>query len=108
QWMRAQVSEAMTYATELGLHPKMWETPHYSASATDYRVVSDFFKAAWERREPVGWLPWVLLRDQYGAMVLPENLGYVSLDKTNTVADQLARAKELLVCRPCIAAGFLH
>jgi len=107
-WMRAQVSTGIAYLGVLGLRPRMWETPHYSASPTDYRVMSEFFSAAWELRDPVGWLPWVLRRDEYGAMLLPENLGYVSLDREKTVADQLARAKELLVCRSCLAAGFLH
>jgi hypothetical protein len=90
------------------LTPQIWETPHYSASPIDYGVISEFFGAAWEIREPIGWLPWVLRRDQYRSLLLPENLGYVSLDGTNTVADQLVRAKELLVCQGCLAAGFLH
>jgi len=107
-WMRSTVRDAESAAMALGLRPLLWETPHYSASPVDYGVVSEFFGAAWEPRAPVGWLPWVLRRDQYGAMLLPENLGYVSLDGTKTVSDQLERAKELLVCRSCIAAGFLH
>ena len=107
--MRAQVVEAAADETALGLPPpQIWETPHYSASPVDYEVVSEYFGAAWELRRPMGWLPWVLKRDQYGAMLLPENLGYVSLDRTKTVTDQLARARELLVCQSCIAAGFLH
>jgi hypothetical protein len=108
EWMRSQIAEGITDETALGLRPQIWETPHYSASPVDYGVVSEFFGAAWELRRPIGWLPWVLKRDQYGAMLLPEDLGYVSLDGTKTVADQLARAKELLVCQTCIAAGFLH
>jgi hypothetical protein len=108
EWMRSQVAEGIAYETALGLHPQIWETPHYSASPVDYGAVSEFFGAAWELRRPIGWLPWVLKRDQYGAMLLPEDLGYVSLDGKQTVADQLIRAKELLVCRSCIAAGYLH
>ncbi|MEJ2009741.1 MAG: DUF2334 domain-containing protein [Acidobacteriota bacterium] len=108
EWMRSQVAKGLADLTALGLHPQMWETPHYSASPVDYKVVSQFFGAAWELRLPIGWLPWVLKRDQYGVMLLPEDLGYVSLDGTKTVADQLRRAKELLVCQSCVAAGFLH
>jgi hypothetical protein len=107
-WMHSQIAKGFADLTALGLRPQMWETPHYSASPVDYKVVSQFFGAAWDLRRPVGWLPWVLKRDQYGILLLPENLGYVSLDGTKTVADQLARAKELLVCQSCIAAGFLH
>jgi hypothetical protein len=108
EWMRAQVSAGISTLTALGLRPRLWETPHYSASPTDYRVVSEFFSSTWELRDPVNWLPWPLRRDEYGALVLPENLGYVSLDGRKTVADQLARARELLVCRSCLAAGYLH
>jgi Uncharacterized protein conserved in bacteria (DUF2334) len=107
-WMRSNVAEGLADLTALGLHPQMWETPHYSASPVDYEAVSEFFAVAWELRRPLGWLPWVLKRDQYGAMVLPEDLGYISLDGKRTVADQLARARELLVCQSCLAAGFIH
>ena len=107
-WMRSTVAEALADLTSLGLHPAMWETPHYSASPVDYQAVSEFFAASWELRRPIGWLPWALKRDRYGAMLLPENLGYISLDGTKTVADQLERARELLVCQGCLAAGFIH
>jgi hypothetical protein len=107
-WMRAQIVEGVNDETALGLRPLMWETPHYSASPNDYAVVSQFFKTAWELRRPTGWLPWPLQRDQYGARILPENLGYVPLDGTRTVNDQLARARVMLACRYCVAVGFLH
>jgi hypothetical protein len=64
--------------------------------------------AAWEPRPPVSWLPWPLQRDQYGAVLLPENLGYVSLDGAFTLGAQLTRANALLACRYCVAVGFLH
>jgi hypothetical protein len=107
-WMRSNVAAGLADLTALGLHPRIWETPHYSASPVDYRALSEFFSVAWELRRPIGWLPWVLKRDQYGAMLLPDDLGYISLDGKKTVADQLTRAKELLVCQGCLAAGFVH
>ena len=107
-WMRWHIVDGLTEERSLGLQPLMWETPHYSASPLDYFVVARFFPAAWELRRPDGWLPWPLQRDQYGSLILPENLGYVSLDGVYTVADQLARARAMLACRYCVAAGFLH
>ncbi|HTX55734.1 MAG TPA: DUF2334 domain-containing protein [Candidatus Acidoferrales bacterium] len=107
-WMRAQIAEGFKDETSLGLHPQMWETPHYSASPVDYATVAQVFDTSWELRRPVGWLPWPLQRDQYGSVLLPENLGYVSLDGTHTVNDQLTRAHALLACRYCVAAGFIH
>lgn len=107
-WMDRKISQGLKIENALGLHPRMWETPHYSASATDYREVSKYFKAAWEEREPNGWLPWPLQRDEYGIVLLPENLGYVANDGSTTVQNQLGIAKVLLMCRGCVAAGFLH
>ncbi|MFN2527906.1 MAG: DUF2334 domain-containing protein [Candidatus Baltobacteraceae bacterium] len=107
-WMDAKISQGLQLERDAGLQPKMWETPHYSASRVDYGEVSKFFKTAWEERDPNGWLPWPLQRDAFGAQLLPENLGYVANDGSTTVADQLAIAKLLLMCRGCIAAGFLH
>lgn len=107
-WMDGRIAAGLNIEKNLGLNPRMWETPHYSASSTDYREVAKVFPAAWEQRDPNGWLPWVLQRDQFGSRLLPENLGYVANDGSTTVSDQLAIAKELLVCRGCIAAGFLH
>lgn len=107
-WMRSMIREGLSDEKNLGLHPTMWETPHYQASPADYHAVAEFFPVAWERREPTDWLPWALRRDQYGSLILPENLGYVSHDGTHTVAQQLAQAKEMLACRYCLAAAFFH
>jgi len=107
-WMSGMVEQGLKDERSLGLDPLMWETPHYSASPVDYGAIAHFFTAAWELRRPLGWLPWPLQRDQYGTVILPENLGYVSLDGVFTVKDQLAKARVLLACRYCVAVGFLH
>jgi hypothetical protein len=107
-WMQQTVAEGLREERALGLRPLMWETPHYAASPLDYAVVSRMIPAAWEPRPPVSWLPWPLQRDQYGAVLLPENLGYVSLDGAFTLGAQLTRANALLACRYCVAVGFLH
>jgi hypothetical protein len=107
-WMHGMIAQGLNDERALGLDPVMWETPHYSASPADYVAVAQFFRSAWEVRRPVGWLPWPLQRDQYGTVILPENLGYVSLDGVFTVKDQLERARAMLACRYCVAVGFLH
>lgn len=107
-WMDGKITEGLRIERALGLQPRMWETPHYSASALDYGEISKSFRVAWEDRQPNGWLPWALQRDAFGTILLPENLGYVANDGSTTVEDQLAIAKKLLICRGCIAAGFLH
>jgi hypothetical protein len=106
--MRQTIRTGLTEETALGLHPVIWETPHYSASPTDYKIVSEFFPIAWEPRRPVGWLPWALQRDQFGAVILPENLGFITNDGSRSVTDQLRAAQDMLACRHCVAAGFIH
>ncbi|GAC1387847.1 MAG: hypothetical protein NVSMB31_00830 [Vulcanimicrobiaceae bacterium] len=107
-WMDDRISQGLKIERSLGLEPRMWETPHYTASPLDYEEVQKYFHVAWEQRIPDGWLPWPLQRDAFGMTLLPEDLGYVAYDGSTTVQDQLAIAKLLLLCRGCVAAGFLH
>jgi hypothetical protein len=109
-WMTDRVTRGLNIERGLGLDPVMWESPHYAASPLDYRVVSTFFGTSWERRRPLAFLPWALQHDEYGSVLLPENLGYESVggDKRMTLRMQLARAQAFSVCADCIPAGFLH
>ena len=109
-WMDGRIREGLRDERAVGLAPLMWETPHYSASPTDYAVTAKYFTTVWEQRRPLGWVPWIMQRDQYGQRVLPEDLGYIALDPDpeHSLDAQLSRARALLVCRGCIAAGFLH
>lgn len=106
--MHAKIAEGLGLEQSLGFDPHIWETPHYAASPQDYAAIDEVFPLAWELRRPLGWLPWALWADQYGERTLPENLGYVSVDGTQTVDMMLERARKLRLCRGCIAAGFLH
>ena len=115
-WMTGRIEKGLAIERGLGLRPVMWESPHYSASPLDYGVLSKFFAVAWERRDPVDFLPWPVQRDEYGSVLLPEDLGYVALSgqgapevtKWMTLDMQLARARDFLVCGDCVVAGFLH
>jgi hypothetical protein len=110
-WMSRRLNAGLKIERSLGLHPVMWESPHYSASPLDYRVVASFFAASWERRRPVAFLPWPIDRDQYGSALLPENLGYIAVDRddpTYNLVMQLARARAFVVCADCVPAAFLH
>lgn len=108
-WMSGKLNAGLTIERGLGLHPLMWESPHYAASPLDYRVIRHFFTASWERRRPVAFAPWPLDNDEYHSILLPENLGYISLsDQAMTLPKMLARARALTVCQDCVAAGFLH
>jgi len=109
-WMKGRIKEGLHDELAVGLKPMMWETPHYTASSVDYAQTARFFTTAWEQRRPLGWFPWVLQRDQYGQRLLPEDLGYVALggDPQESLDAQMKRARVLLICRACLATGFLH
>jgi hypothetical protein len=109
-WMDGRISEGLRDEHGVGLDPVMWETPHYAASPVDYSETAKFFTTVWEQRPPLGWSPWILQRDQYGQRVLPEDLGYIAVDGDvhESLQSQMERARALLICRECIAAGFLH
>jgi hypothetical protein len=89
-----------------GLDPLIWETPYGSAGLEDDVDAARFFGTTWERRSPVAWLPWIVQSDAHGQLVLPY-LGGISASGPPTVQQQLNAAKTLLMCRGCVAVGFL-
>ena len=108
--------------------PRIFEFPHYAASALDYQAVGLAFGARWERGMYYGgWLkggqidyshvigegfPYVV-RDVYGTTVLPENCGPYAPEafygfKPHTVDDILAAADAQMVVRDGVAAFYYH
>ncbi|HLL66310.1 MAG TPA: polysaccharide deacetylase family protein [Micromonosporaceae bacterium] len=128
-WAAGRVTAARKewVAAKLPL-PDIFEFPHYTASAVDYRAITPEFTARYER---VMYFPGLLsgaepeagrsvsqyfpypVRDVYGRPVIPENLGNVSSAKFNqhgvrSPADLLASAKRQLVVRDGVASFFYH
>jgi hypothetical protein len=93
-----------------GIEPRLWETPHYAASPLAYRVFSHYFSYTIENRLPVAWLPYPAGPDQYGQIVIPENIGYIhpAEDEDRSVELQLQRANTLRIVRDSWAVGFFH
>ena len=105
RWVRSRVYEAQWELHQAGLSEVGWETPHYAASAGDYRFFGQRFRLTvqralyfataaageipWngvERQDPGNptyfssqFFPYVIERDAYGQKILPENLGLVDL-----------------------------
>jgi uncharacterized protein YdaL len=95
-----------------GIYPVAWETPHYGASATDYQAIGRVFSAVYERVLSVGHsesghlFPYPSV-DRFGRYVIPENLGYISLEKPDP-AGLVADAANLQVVRDGVASFFFH
>lgn len=127
-WMERRLDAAVAEIRAARLPvPRVFETPHYAASPTDYRVIArrfaarydrgSYFMPGWEGRSPVSpymdehLAPYVI-RDVYGSVVIPETLGMVELrpagpDEGTTEAI-LAHARSQLVVRDNVASFFYH
>ena len=112
RWVRSRVWAAQRELQEAGLTEVGWETPHYAASARDYRFFGQRFRFTVQRvlyfpPAAAGEAPWngpgskdagspsyfssqlfpyVIERDVYGQKIVPENLGLVDLHGWNGYA----------------------
>lgn len=128
-WAQSRVTSALAAFTAAGLpKPTLWTTPHYAASAADYKVFGQNYSARLERSlyfagtlsgQPVNagryigqFFPYAV-KDVYGTTVLPENIGnYEPLPYNNhparLPADLIASAKANLAVRDGVASFFYH
>jgi uncharacterized protein YdaL len=123
EWSLGRVDAGLEELRLAGLpRPLMFEFPHYMASPTAYAAAGKRFARRYERslyfpgllsRRPIpdagrGWqfFPY-LVRDVYGATVVPENLNYVTMAGDSTPA-LLAAARANLVIRDGVASFFYH
>jgi uncharacterized protein YdaL len=128
-WVRNRVvaGELLFTAAGLGI-PKIFEFPHYSASATAYKAVGARFATRWERSlyfngllggtsvnysRIFGQLFPYVVRDVYGTKVLPENLGNIEPIKfyeypTRFPGDIIRAAEKNLVVRDGFASFYFH
>ncbi|WP_329319276.1 polysaccharide deacetylase family protein [Streptomyces sp. NBC_01262] len=127
-WAQNRVTAALLQFTLAGLpKPALWTTPHYAASAADYKVFAKNFNARLERslyfsgtlggtatpNQFIGqFFPYVV-KDVYGTTVLPENIGNYEAEAYNNhparlPADLIASAKANLAVRDGFASFFYH
>ncbi|MEU8660264.1 polysaccharide deacetylase family protein [Actinoplanes philippinensis] len=128
-WATARMiaSGAVFAATGLGT-PKIFEFPHYAASPADYQAANTLFGKRYDRglyfpgvltgakydypRQFGQFFPYTV-RDVYGSVVVPENIGNVEPDAYNghpsrLPADLIASAERNLVVRDGVASLFYH
>ena len=128
-WAQERLDKAFAELRDVGLpRPRLFNVPHYAASPADYAAISTRFPARYDRGSyfAPGWndaehvsaymseqaAPY-LIRDSYGSLVVPENLGYISdpagtASGPNTKSDILAGAAALLSVRDSVASFFYH
>ena len=112
-FIREKIEQGLRECWSVGIYPLMWETPHYAGSQELYEIVSDYFSIAMERRQAIDrvgtdqYLPYLIPHDRYGQIIVPENLGYVSLAKQEAGAI-LEPAQNMKVVRDGVASFFFH
>lgn len=94
------------------IFPIAFETPHYAASAADYRAMQQRFKLFYERTMPtpnlvsVQYFPYPVI-DEFGRYVVPENLGYLPLEKPDPRV-VIENARYLQVVRDGLPSFYFH
>ncbi len=99
-----------------GLYPLAFEAPHYTMSQNGYAVTSDYFSTyvgqvqlSDEDWETMSGVPYVTKPTFFKGMeLLPETIGYVDPDDPNAIEKMIKRAKEHLLVRDGMVAGFYH
>jgi uncharacterized protein YdaL len=128
-WAASRIDQSNLEFMKAGIAPpSIFEFPHYAGSATDYQVVAQKFSTRWERTlyfgnvlaggkpdytHVIGQMVPYLVRDAYGTVVLPENLGNYEPEvfhqfPVHVTSDILAAAKAESVVRDGIAGVYFH
>jgi uncharacterized protein YdaL len=90
--------------TGLGVNPIGWTTPHYAADPGLYKAFDTVYNRVWERRlyqngsVIAGQFYTYPVRDAYGSLVIPENLGNIQENNLPAKILENARANRNLRC----------
>ena len=121
-WAKSRVKAGITALRNYNLSYAIWETPLYTASATDNYYFASAFTAISGRvlyfdsdstHSAGQFFPYVIFKDIYGTLILPENMGGVfpvSWFETGTrsVSDLVTTAEKNLVVRDAWASFYYH
>lgn len=135
-WVLNRLDAGVAEFRAFGIQPYAWETPHYHASATANRAFAQRFDTTYNRvvyytsdvpdfagrnGDPdfaVGqFFPYIIHRDYYGQRILPENLGNIEYDISETDPassyaytwqDLYLNAQHAQVVRDGFASFFFH
>lgn len=100
------VEDGIRTLRDVGLEPRMWETPHYMASPMAYQVFGRYFPYALENPGAELWSPYLAAPDRYGIVRIPVATGAIERTRGETVATQLQRAATLRIVRDSWMVGY--
>ncbi|MCJ7580939.1 MAG: DUF2334 domain-containing protein [Candidatus Aminicenantes bacterium] len=112
-WIDQKIKRGLSECHKNGIYPVSWETPHYSAGQSDYRIFAKYFSTFYDRvmatelSSSQQILPYSIKLREIDVTVIPENLGYMSLEDPNP-AQIIENARNMLVVRDGLASFFFH
>ena len=114
----AATAEKLSAATKLllkhGLFPLAWQTPQDAASSAAFTAIARTFSTAVERPQLSDTthlekgLASALTSDRHGRQIVPENLGYVSGEVTNSLGEIKWGAELIGQLRGAVSGCFIH
>ena len=111
---RQSMRQALQECFQHDIYPLVWTTPHYAASQENYDVFSEFFTTVWERRQPVDligsdqFFPYLIKNDMHSQIIIPEDLGYLTMDGSRSPEALIDDARNTMVVRDGYASFFYH
>ncbi|WP_139322965.1 DUF2334 domain-containing protein [Deinococcus marmoris] len=109
---QARIRQGRATLLSLGLRPRLWTTPHYEAATELYPAINAVYPRVIERRMYAAdgvrggqFFPYPV-RDVYGTLVLPEDLGNIQKGYLSDSLLDAAEANSVLDC--AYASFFVH
>lgn len=114
EYVRARIQAGVAEMIEQGLFPIAWETPYYAGSRHTYEAVAKAFSTSVERFQlsdatyQLGFEGTAITLDRCGRVIVPENLGYVSLEGESSLNRIRLSGEHLKSLRGTIAGCVFH
>ncbi|WP_170291627.1 polysaccharide deacetylase family protein [Heliobacterium mobile] len=114
QWAEERLSQGIFDLRSLGLHPFGMTVPHYAMGSETYKAMRRQVTLLAgspqisDQSRQTQKIPYILKKDQYGYLVVPENLGMVDMNLADPVTPMLEEARDIALVRECAAGAFFH
>jgi len=112
-WLSNRIKMGIAECFRNGLYPLAWETPHYSASQNDYKTIRKNFDTFYDQvmvaevdgtQQP---FPYPARLKDLDVKIIPENLGYVPIERPDTTLI-IQAARKMLNVRDGMASFYFH
>ncbi len=124
-WAYDRIKTGQQILSKQGWNSVAWNTPHYIATADDYKAFFKLYKVSVDRGLSFAngadgstyllqqVLPYVTQKDQFGFFRSPENLGYIDTlggewQGPQLPADLIERARKNLAVRDSMSGFYFH